>query len=474
MPSLQRSAVYTVSMTFPSKETTIFMAAAASSVVVLLLFTISTNTSSGNIESDTKENRTSTKKWSDKREIDSTSAPLSSLKDSLKFGSGEPMFDYHNVQSTQTVLKMAKDRAKRWMSFQVSECCRMVGQVGGKSEQKRPLLTVEPDFVLKPVNMDHRGIREVAFYEAIEAASTKKRSSNSNEIYRQLFGPRDLRPMSRRETLISWLYGRQKNAPKPTACCKESLILKETSLLRRLELFTPEYFGVVEYTHENLRSNETGNYGTDYNSHLLLHNLTSHFSRPCVVDLKMGTETFEPDAPADKKLREKAKYPAQVEMGFRLVAMRIYNNGDTEADEDGYIYFPKTFGRSLERRDSVKRALRKFFGGSDLPTHVQMNRGKAIKRILTQLNLIKKWFKDNTVFMFSASSILLVYEGDTHADEESDIQLDLGTAKMIDFGRVRRNPGGDFGYLKGVRTLIQLLEEILMESFWTEEYKYLE
>jgi hypothetical protein len=45
---------------------------------------------------------------------------------------------------------------------------------------------------------------------------------------------------------------------------------------------------------------------------------------------------------------------------------------------------------------------------------------------------------------------------------------------MIDFGRIRRTstPAVDVGYIKGLRTLITILEELLRESFWSDEYEY--
>lgn len=419
----------------------------------------------------------SAKKQDGTNKFDSFTASLSSSEVSVS-PCGEqydrPMFDYSDQQLAQTVLKMARDRAKRWMSFQVqpSDCSHMVGQVGGKSLHKRPLLTLEHNLILKPINMDHRGIREVAFYEAMEAANPKNRPSNE-DTYCQLFGPRDYKPPSIKDTLLSWLYGRN-GATLNLNCCQEFAVEKETRLLRRLELFTPEYFGVVDYTSDSTMYKEIGSFGTTVDSHLLLYNLTSSFSKPCVLDMKMGTETYESDALDDKKLREHAKYPVQLELGFRMVGMRVHDARDAKADKDGYIYFPKSFGRSLQDFESVKLALQTFFGGNDLPSYVKENRAKAIKRILTQLKLIKTWFKDNDIFTFSASSILIIYEGDTETNEESGLQLDLATAKMIDFGRVRRRPDGDIGYLKGLRTLIQILEEILKETFWMEEYEYRE
>ena len=207
------------------------------------------------------------------------------------------------------------------------------------------------------------------------------------------------------------------------------MVKEETRLLHRLELFTPEYFGVVDYVSDQSAELEKCPHGTNYNSHIALNNLTTHFSKPCVLDLKMGTETFEPDAPPEKKMREQNKYPAQTEFGFRLVAMRIYDPTHVYASEDGYIYFPKTFGRSLTTRDEVKRALRTFFGGNGLPKEVVRNRSAAIKKILSKLKLIKSWLKDNKIFTFSASSILLIYEGDSVTNEIDGFQPDMATAK---------------------------------------------
>ena len=48
------------------------------------------------------------------------------------------------------------------------------GQVGGASVHKKPLLTLEPDYVLKPLLEDHRGVREIAFYEAMAIVGSSK------------------------------------------------------------------------------------------------------------------------------------------------------------------------------------------------------------------------------------------------------------------------------------------------------------
>jgi len=38
-------------------------------------------------------------------------------------------------------------------------------QAGGMSWKKRPFLSLEPEFAMKPLVHDERGYREVAFYE---------------------------------------------------------------------------------------------------------------------------------------------------------------------------------------------------------------------------------------------------------------------------------------------------------------------
>ena len=51
--------------------------------------------------------------------------------------------------------------------------------------------------------------------------------------------------------------------------------------------------------------------------YLLLRDTTATFTRPCVIDIKMGRQTYEPSSPAEKVDYEKKKYPEQATFGFR-------------------------------------------------------------------------------------------------------------------------------------------------------------
>mmetsp|Transcript_4186 Transcript_4186/g.10388 ORF Transcript_4186/g.10388 Transcript_4186/m.10388 type:complete len:516 (+) Transcript_4186:299-1846(+) len=421
------------------------------------------------------------------RKVVTPKSSSSSASSSLpQMEDNSPMFDYTDPKLCQEVIKLAHNRARRRISYQVSDvspdnvptlggASRFVEQVGGKSAQKRPVLVFENDFVLKPVHMDERGIREVAFYEALEA-STKR---SMFDTYCGVFGPKDLpnkAPYGAKIVLSfpDWL-GPSNKRRRSEVCCDPDTVKKEIKLLHRLALFTPEYFGLFEHRPDSSGTDgktQTCRYGTNYNSYILAHNLMANYSKATVLDIKMGVETFEPDAPEDKRIREINKYELQREMGFRIVGMRVFSPSSVQAkDDDGYIIFPKSFGRSLISRDEIKRAFITFFGGEEdqrlLPKDVLHNRSKAIKKVMSQLKLIRRWFQENDVFSFTSSSLLVLYESDDNSSQSGGADV-----KMIDFGRVRRRKGGDPGYHHGLRQLMTILEEILRDEFWSEDYDY--
>ena len=95
----------------------------------------------------------------------------------------------------------------------------------------------------------------------------------------------------------------------------------------------------------------------------------------------------------------------------------------------------------------------------NVDTSLLQARLKTITNILLKLRSLQHWFRDNKHFCFCASSLLIEYEG----DGEHNGNPEVVTVKMIDFGRVRRQKGGDPGYLKGLTTVASLVEDILTE-----------
>ncbi len=95
---------------------------------------------------------------------------------------------------------------------------------------------------------------------------------------------------------------------------------------------------------------------------LILTHSYSHthegFKAPCIIDIKIGTETYEPNASFDKIEREKNKYQFQHEIGFRIVGFKVY-----DVITKTYKHIGKRFGRSLLPHKISEGLLLFFFNG---------------------------------------------------------------------------------------------------------------
>lgn len=211
-----------------------------------------------------------------------------------------------------------------------NEAKPMVGQVGGIATHKKPLLTLAPDYVLKPVAVDHRGIREIAFYEAIRTLMshskhvqhaystflTGRSSSSSTSSDQQQ--PQAIRVVV--GELIDTV------AMALAIFCKDQFVLDsevalrdawrglraEVDMIRQLQKFSPPYYGVMGLSFPdavvdgggggcngvaNNATTATTAFGVTEDAHLLLQDLTINFSKPCVMDLKMGVQSYVSSTP---------------------------------------------------------------------------------------------------------------------------------------------------------------------------------
>jgi Inositol polyphosphate kinase len=89
-----------------------------------------------------------------------------------------------------------------------------------------------------------------------------------------------------------------------------------------------------------------------------------------------------------------------------------------------------------------------------------MIRRRTVSNLLVQLRPLRRWFEENQSLRFYASSLLLIYEGDV----QNSPNPDTVTVKMIDFGRVRRETGGDQGYITGLSTVMNVFVDLLKED----------
>jgi len=317
---------------------------------------------------------------------------------------------------------------------------------------------------LKPLQTKNRGIKEVAFYEAIQIAKRRTNIESDSELIHQWL---QINMMSFRtkEKLIS----------KDSTDLMLKRMKHEIELLRRVASFVPPYHGVVQLKHEGI--------STDSCSYMLLDDLSYKCRRPCILDLKMGCQTYEPDASIEKIRQEVQKYSKQRDFGFRIVGMKIYER--EESNEKTHV-FDKYYGYSLNSWDKVLDSFRTFFYApmpiekrfsptmlSKMSSSMLTCKYNILVKLLSNLSSLQKWFEVNDTFSFYASSLLTVFDSKHSIDKPIYEHKDTGSdavdsiahsgVHMIDFCHVRRERGGQPGYLHGIKTLIQMWKVIQNE-----------
>jgi len=367
-----------------------------------------------------------------------------------------------------------------------------------------------------------RGVREMAFYEAIEFADSLSYYSHEDVKYKLEMLIRDkyklLYTLSaenvlsiwscrypctghpiRKETNVTKMYysidafmlqmayftgDGAVNRSMESYIVAWHMLIKEMHALKKLSKLTSPYFGVVDsealgqqqqQPHQHVPSpprQHSAMMMMMQRPHLLLQNLTAPYRKPNIIDIKMGTQTYEPTAPYNKQLKEISKYPRQKEFGFRIVGMGVHQPSGE------YKYWDKNYGVSLTTIDEVTNALSTFFRCNDNEAVVVANEKRGgnpqysdntLSVVIDKLNQIKDWFEvDNPSLAFYASSILIVYEGDYIRGDDEKIMgsnNEEPVVKIIDFAHVCRQTGTDLGYITGVRNLINIVEELRSKTF---------
>jgi len=270
------------------------------------------------------------------------------------------------------------------------------------------MLSYGSDHVLKLMKDDDRGFREILFYEALRSVTDETHTGVLVNDFR---------------------------------------IKRNSRLLRALTPFTPNYYGIT--------SDDSSIENSVLPTSIILSNLTAGYQKPCVLDIKMGQNTYEPDATPAKKESQENKYPEQRIFGFRVVGMNVYDPSHAESNQDGFRTFDKNFGRQLRSSHDIQNALSVYF---DLQIGNEKKRTNLlIQNLVQQLEMLRMHLADcNDGIAFIASSILIIYEGDALLCTPENF-----TVKMIDFAHVRYSSGGDLSYIYGLDTIITMLKTIL-------------
>ncbi|KAG2262834.1 hypothetical protein Bca52824_069913 [Brassica carinata] len=162
--------------------------------------------------------------------------------------------------------------------------------------------------------------------------------------------------------------------------------------------------------------------GSDGAAMIVLDNLLSKYSKPSVMDVKMGSRTWYPEASEEyiqKCLRKDAR-STTVSSGFRISGFEVSTPDSAFASS--------------------------VYGGSN--------------GVLTQLLELKTWFENQTFYHFNSCSILIIYENESVHDDGARAQV-----KLVDFAHVHDGNGViDHNFLGGLCSFINFIRDILQSS----------
>jgi len=217
---------------------------------------------------------------------------------------------------------------------------------------------------------------------------------------------------------------------------------------------------------------------------LELENLTSVYKKPCVLDLKLGTQQHSNDDPPEKIKSKQLKCfsTTSSSLGLRFCGSQVWM-----PQQQAFISRDKYYGRQLDA-DGFFKSLREFFFNGECM------RFDIIRLILSRVQLLYDIISKQTLYQFRSSSLLLIYEGapdvpvnvdkllanpgtvskDSTASSASpsrrgswpatSVFPGVADMRLIDFAHTDRVDGQrDEGVTLGLSNLIRFLSRILDE-----------
>eukprot|EP01123_Difflugia_compressa_P016173 TRINITY_DN975_c0_g1_i1.p1 TRINITY_DN975_c0_g1~~TRINITY_DN975_c0_g1_i1.p1 ORF type:complete len:250 (-),score=61.57 TRINITY_DN975_c0_g1_i1:81-830(-) len=188
-----------------------------------------------------------------------------------------------------------------------------------------------------------------------------------------------------------------------------------------------------------------GSEQTDGSTWIVIEDLTFQKQKPCILDIKMGTQSFGEDAKAEKKdaMIAKDKQTTTVTLGQRITGYRTWNFQKGE-----FLKLGKDVTKKIKAEEYTKYLHDFFDNGEGL-------RKDVIAILLAEIKKFLTWQESQSVIRVYSSSLLFVYDA---MNKEPH-----GAVKWIDFAHVFdiKDGGHDEGFLVGLRKLIVYFENLL-------------
>jgi len=222
---------------------------------------------------------------------------------------------------------------------------------------------------------------------------------------------------------------------------------------------------------------------------IVLENLEHGFTRPNVLDIKLGAQLCDPNSTAPEKVARLEKVAADTTSGslnFRISGMKVWNS-------TSFDVYDKLYGRKFNA-DNVKDGFATFFAG--LTTGLKSDEAaELLETIEAEITKVRHALERSESRMYSAS-LLIVHEGHSAAlgtltggqsktprisekaptvgevrqseqeEEEEDEDNEEPVAfkvKMIDFAHAAWTPGQgrDDNIITGIKNVEKQMDELI-------------
>jgi hypothetical protein len=187
--------------------------------------------------------------------------------------------------------------------------------------------------------------------------------------------------------------------------------------------------------------------GAEY---IALTDLTLPFAKPCALDCKLGTAHHS----QDRQVTKPVKYETAKTLGYCIGGVLMY---DGSADGP-LVHYDKYVGRKLNDT-TIVRVLQDFLFCCTSSPYL---RSQLVQAFLAELEPILALFKEQEVWRFHSTSLLLMYDA-TFAGPVPRV-----TVKLVDFAHAYLNTGRepgrelqvDEGCILGITNLMAALRSI--------------